>query len=63
VLTLHDALPQQTSTFTLASVGIGSRFRFYNHLSGSLDVSLPVLDVIQTEAFDPLVTFRLWTDF
>jgi hemolysin activation/secretion protein len=63
VLTLHDPLPAQTSTFTLASIGVGTRFRFYNHLNGSLDVSLPLVDLIQTEAFDPLITFRLWADF
>ena len=38
VLTLHDPLPEQTSTFTLASVGVGTRFRFYHHFNGSLDV-------------------------
>lgn len=63
VLTIHDSLPQQTSTFTLASIGVGSRFRLSNHLNGSVDVSLPLLGLIQTDAFDPLVTFRLWTDF
>jgi hemolysin activation/secretion protein len=63
VLTLHDPLPEQTSTFTLASVGIGTRFHFYKHFNGSLDVAVPLLDLIQTDAFDPLVTFRLWADF
>jgi hemolysin activation/secretion protein len=63
VLTLHDPLPQQSSTFTLASLGVGTRFRFYSHLNGSLDVSLPLVDANQTDAFEPLVTFRLWADF
>lgn len=63
VLTIHNALPAQTSSFTLASVGLGTRFRLMNHLNGSLDAGLPLLDLIQTDAFDPLVIFRLWTDF
>ena len=37
VLTIRDALPGQASSFTLASVGIGTRFRLLNHLNGSLD--------------------------
>jgi hemolysin activation/secretion protein len=63
VLTIHKALPAQASSFTLASVGLGTRFRFLNHLNGSLDLSLPLLGLIQTDAFDTNVTFRLWTDF
>jgi hemolysin activation/secretion protein len=63
VLTIDDALPGQTSSFTLASVGLGTRFRLLNHLNGSFDLSLPLLDLIQTDAFDANITFRLWTDF
>lgn len=62
-LTIHDALPEQTSSFTLASVGIGTRIRLLNHLSGSLDAGLALLDLIETDAFDTQVTVRLWTDF
>jgi hemolysin activation/secretion protein len=63
VLTIRDALPSQTSGFTLASVGLGTRFRLMNHLSGSFDASLPLQGLIQTDAFDTNITFRLWTDF
>ena len=62
-LTIRDALPAQTSSFTLASVGIGTRFRFLNHLNGSLDAGVALLDLIQTDALDTQVTIRLWTDF
>ena len=55
--------PGQASSFTLASVGVGTRFRLLNHLSGSFDLSLPLLSLIQTDAFDTNITFRLWTDF
>lgn len=63
VLTLRDALPGQASSFTLASVGIGTRFRLMNHLNGSLDAGVPLLDLIQADAFDTQVTVRLWADF
>lgn len=63
VLTIRDALPEQTSSFTLASVGLGTRFRFINHLNGSVDAGVSLLDLIQTDAFDTQVTVRLWTDF
>jgi hemolysin activation/secretion protein len=63
VLTIQDALPAQASSFTLASVGLGTRFRLLNHLNGSFDLSLPLLGLIQTDAFDTNITFRFWTDF
>lgn len=63
VLTIQDALPAQASNFTLASAGLGTRFRLLNHLNGSFDLSLPLLKLIQTDAFDTNITFRLWTDF
>lgn len=63
VLTIYDALPGQSSSFSLASVGVGSRIRLFNHLNGSLDFGVPLLDLIQTDAFDTQLTFRLWADF
>lgn len=63
VLTIHDPLPGQKENFTLASIGLGSRMRLLNHLNGTIDISLPLLDLIRTDAFDPMVTFRLWADF
>ena len=63
VLTLRDALPGQASSYTLASVGIGTRIRLLNHLNASLDAGLPLFDLIETDAFDTQVTVRLWTDF
>jgi hemolysin activation/secretion protein len=63
VLTLRDALPGQASSYTLASVGIGTRVRLLNHLNASLDAGVPLLDLIETDAFDTQVTVRLWTDF
>jgi hemolysin activation/secretion protein len=56
-------LPDQRSTFGLASLGLGTRFHFYNHFNGSLDLALPLISQAQTDAFDPFLTFRVWADF
>jgi hemolysin activation/secretion protein len=62
-LTLRDTLPEQISNFTLASVGVGSRFRVLDHLNGSVDLALPLIGQTETMAGDPRVTFRVWADF
>lgn len=63
ILSNHDPLPEQDSDFSLASVGLGSRFRVRDHFNGSLDAAIPLLDQGTTEAGDITVTFRMWTDF
>ena len=62
-LTSHDPLPEQDSSFRLASIGIGSRFELFNHFNGSVDLALPLTSLTDTHAHDPRVTFRLWADF
>jgi hemolysin activation/secretion protein len=62
-LELIDPLPEQDSEFALASVGVGSRLRFRNHLNGSIDAAVPFISQTQTSALDWRVTFRLWADF
>ena len=62
-LTLHDPLPDQDSSFRLASIGIGSRFQLLDHFSGSVDLALPLTSIGPTQAHDPRVTFRVWADF
>jgi hemolysin activation/secretion protein len=62
-LTLIDPLPEQDSTFALASVGVGGRVHLYNHLNGSIDAAVPFISQTQTNAFDWRVTFRVWGDF
>lgn len=61
--TLNEPLPEQESFFGLASVGAGARLRLWRHLSGSLDLGLPLISQIQTSALDPRLTFRVWGDF
>jgi hemolysin activation/secretion protein len=62
-LSNHDPLPEQDSGFTLASVGMGTRFRLRDHFNGSLDAAFPLTDAGTTDAGDITVTFRLWADF
>ena len=62
-LSVIDPLPEQTSRFDLASIGIGSRLQLLNHLNGSVDVGLPLISQGQTSAHSLLITFRLWADF
>ncbi len=63
ILSNHDPLPEQDSDFSLASVGLGSRFRVRDHFNGSLDAAFPLLDQGTTDAGDIAVTFRMWADF
>lgn len=63
VLALNDPLPEQKATFTLASVGAGTRVKFQQHYNGSLDVGVPLLTGAQTNPYDLLLTFRVWAEF
>lgn len=62
-LSLIDALPEQESSFRLASVGLGSRMQFREHFNGSLDLGFPLTGQTETNAGDVLLTFRLSADF
>ena len=63
VLTLRDALPEQTASYKLASYGVGSRMRFRDHLNGSFNLGMPLISQGPVNAHDLLFTFRLWADF
>ena len=63
LLTIDDALLEQQEDFKLASVGIGTRFKFAGHYNGSLDVGLPLDNGTTTNAYEPLITFRAWAEF
>ena len=54
---------EQKSTFDLASIGLGSRVRLFDHLSGSIDAGLPLIRQSRTQTHDLLLTFRVWADF
>ena len=63
VLTLRDALPEQDTSFKLASWGVGSRVRFHQHYNGSFDVGVPLISQGKTNVHDLLFTFRLFAEF
>jgi hemolysin activation/secretion protein len=63
VLSIYDPLPEQQSVFHLASIGAGTRLRLLDHLNGSLDFGLPLIDAADTTRYSPRFTFRLWADF
>ena len=63
VVTLRNPLPQQTSSFSLASIGAGSRLRLVNHLNGTVVFGLPLIGQGATHVHDWLLTFRVWADF
>jgi hemolysin activation/secretion protein len=62
-VTIHEALPEQDSSYRLASIGIGSEITIAKHFHGSVELALPLTTVTQTKAHDPRVNFRLWADF
>ena len=62
-LRVQHPLPAQTANFTLASVGVGSRLRFRDHLSGSVDLGLPLQSQTTTGAGDWHLTFSIRADY
>jgi hemolysin activation/secretion protein len=62
-LTIDDALPRQQEKFKLASVGAGTRVKLQDHYNGSFDLGLPLNSGPNTQAYEPLMTFRVWAEF
>jgi hemolysin activation/secretion protein len=62
-LFVNDALPEQTDMFELASVGVGSRLKLWNTISGSVDVAMPLRTLGTTEKDEWFVSFRLLSEF
>jgi hypothetical protein len=62
-LTLHDTLPDQESSFRLASIGLGTQIQIREHFHGILELAMPLTSLSTTEAHDTRVSFRLWADF
>jgi hemolysin activation/secretion protein len=63
VLGIHDALPGQKSRLRLASMGVGSRFRWREHYHGSVDVAMPLIEQLNADDGSIRITFRGWADF
>ncbi len=62
-LSNYDPLPEQDSSFPMASVGLGTIFRVKNHFNGSVDTAIPLISQGAVDSGDIVVTFRMWTDF
>ncbi len=62
-LFVNSTLPAEKRSHDLASVGIGSRFRYLNHITGSLDMGIPLVTQPNAIAHDVYLTFRVGVDF
>ena len=62
-LTLHDTLPEQESSFRLASIGLGTELQYREHYHGILEIALPLTTQSTTKAHESRVSFRVWADF
>lgn len=56
---LREPLPEQTSRFSLASVGLGTSFRLARQVNGRLDLGFPLKDGQRTERYDPRLNFSI----
>lgn len=62
-LHVHDALPQQTDTFNLASAGAGLTFKMLRYLDGSLNWATTLRDGPTTDSGSSRVLFRVRGSF
>ena len=62
-LAVNDPLPEQISHFSLASAGAGTRFRVFDHFSGSLDAGIPLIQQGVTDVGELLFSIRFTADF
>jgi hemolysin activation/secretion protein len=60
---VNKTLPAQANYFDLASVGIGTSIRWHEHLHGSVDLAVPLIDQPNAIANEFNARFRLWFDF
>ena len=60
---IHDPLPEQKVFATLWSVGGGTRFRLWDHLSGTFDVGVPLTEAGPTPKYQPRIHFRVAGEF
>jgi len=63
VLGVEQNLPGQTQEYNFLSVGVGSRLRFRDHFTGSVDAGVPLKSVSPTRRGDVLLTFRIGADY
>jgi hemolysin activation/secretion protein len=59
-LRLYDALPDQDDSFSLASIGIGTRVELLDALNGTVEFALPLLSGGVSRDDSQWVLFRVW---
>ncbi|MGV2897037.1 ShlB/FhaC/HecB family hemolysin secretion/activation protein [Achromobacter sp. AGC78] len=62
-LRLRDPLPEQDASYSLASLGLGTRLQVLDWLSGSLDWGYPLKDGPNTHKHDPRLNFSVRANF
>lgn len=62
-LRLRDPLPEQDASYSLASVGLGSRLQVLDWLSGSFDWGYPLKEGPNTRKHDPRLNFSVRASF
>ncbi len=60
---VNEAAAGQRSRYELASVGAGTRMKFAEHFSGSIDVGVPLIKGPYTDKQEARVTFTLKAEF
>jgi hemolysin activation/secretion protein len=62
-LRLREPLPEQDSSFSLASVGLGTSFRLGQQLTGRLDLGYPLRAGPRTDRHDPRLNFSVTASY
>ncbi|WP_395718917.1 ShlB/FhaC/HecB family hemolysin secretion/activation protein [Prosthecobacter sp.] len=62
-LFVNSTLPTEKRSHDLASVGFGTRFRYLDHITGSLDMGMPLVTQPDAIAHDIYFFFRLGVEF
>jgi len=62
-ITLHKTLAQQTTSYHLASFGLGTELQLRKHFHALAELAVPLTGVGETSVHEARVNFRLWADF
>lgn len=62
-LYVNQTLPGEQRSHDIASIGVGTRFRYLNHLFGSLDLGMPLITQPNANRGNLYLIFRLGADF
>ncbi|MFO1440400.1 MAG: ShlB/FhaC/HecB family hemolysin secretion/activation protein [Verrucomicrobiaceae bacterium] len=62
-LYVNNTLPAERRTHSLASIGVGTRVRWQDHLYGSFDLGMPLITQPNAIAQHLYMTFRVGADF